>query len=671
MKIELMKQERMGVEGKGVLRSLQNDTLPLVDLLIREAFQNSLDATIPGVKATNVNVGVCQFDVKSLAEHLEGLTTVLIERYANNNSKAIYISDKNTMGLIGDVRTKEGNIYNLIYTIQKNQEQAGAGGSWGLGKTSYFRLGNGIVLYYSRVQLNDGTYEERLAGSLIEDSTQENRLLDNNRGIAWWGRKDKDKTDEFDSTYPLTDHNQILTVLDVFGIKPYIDGETGTTIIIPFIDEEKLLPKHEDECKALNWWETSLESAIEIAIQKWYAPRILNPYFDGAYLIPSINGNILSPDKFQPFFKIFYDLYLQGIKKESYGDVNVEPIKLSRRGLSSDNGIVGWISYGAYDNSNLKMLPPDNECHPLEYFGYGDVSALEKTNTKIVAYARKPGMIVEYDINGDWSKDIQPFDDKFLFSFFIPNSEGLLYEQYREKDINTLEDYLRKTEKSDHAKWEDIPLNNTKVTIIERIKRNNSKVIDEKYNGSQEEIHHSMASVLGKKIGDKLLPKNEVVGKSSVGPTGIGSKGSTGQTGKKRTASIDVIGVETNESNDLIVLFNLGIEQAIVAEVSVDVRIGTKNYDENNWKKDMGNDVMYPFSIQSIFVEKINDADIQLYSDKLVDERLSIHFTSFGNLSSFRVKNNLGTEILNIQGKLLMKVNDGLMQPTLVVCEVK
>lgn len=666
-----MKQERMGVEGKGILRSLQNETLPLIDLLIREAFQNSLDAAKSGAKATKINVGICDFDTDLLAEQLEGITELLNKRYAHSHQKAIYISDKNTIGLIGDVRKKEGNIYNLIYTIQKNQEQAGAGGSWGLGKTSYFRLGNGIVLYYSRVQLDDEIYEERLAGSLIEDSTKDDRLLDNDRGIAWWGEKDKSDYDEYDSTYPLTDHNQIRIILDIFGIKPYIDDETGTTIIIPFINKDKILPKYEDESRKLYWWESSLEGAIEISIQKWYAPRILNPAYDGAYLIPSINDQLLTPDKFQPFFKTFYELYSQGLKKKSFGNINVEPIILNRRGVSSDNGISGWLAYGAYDKNNLKMMPPDNEVHPLEYFGCGNIEDLEKTNAKIVAYARKPGMIVEYDINGDWSKGVPPFEDEFLFSFFIPNSKGKLYEPFIEKDVVTLEDYLRKTEKSDHAKWADVSLNNTKVTIVERIMRNSSKIMDEKYNGLQKETSQSKASVLGKKIGDKLLPKNGIAGRRGIKSVGQQSGGGSGQSGRKHTVSIDVLGAEMNEFNDLIVVFKLDIDKKIVADVSVDVRIGSKNYNETDWIKDMGKDIVFPFKIQNVRVEKVNDSFIGLNIDEILDDRLSMHLTSFGNLSSFRIENKNETDKLIIEGRLVMKVNDVLMQPSLVVCEVR
>lgn len=666
-----MKQERMGVEGKGVLRSLQNDSLPLVDLFIREAIQNSLDATMTESKATIVDVGIKSFDSKELAKHLEGLTNTLEKRYGGADTKALYVSDKNTYGLTGSVRDKQGNIYNLIYTIQKNQEQAGAGGSWGLGKTSYFRLGNGIVLYYSRIMLSDGSYEERLAGSLIEDSTKDDRLLDNDRGIAWWGDKDKNSADDYDASYPLTEPKQIQQILDVFDIKPYKDSETGTIIIIPFIEEDKLLPKYDDENKAVRWWESNLESAIEVAIQKWYAPRILNPLFEGAYLIPSIGGSILSPDKFQPFFKIFYDLYIQGLKKKSKGIINVDPIKLSRRGLSSDDGTVGWASYGLFNKSSLKMLPPDNEVHPLEYFGFSDVSDLENTNAKIVAYARKPGMIVEYDINGEWTKDVQKFENSFLLSFFVPNSDGILYEPYIEKDIKTLEDYLRKTEKSDHAKWEDIPLNNTKITIVERIKRNNSKLINEKFNGLQEDIEHSKTSALGKKIGGLLLPKNGIAGKMAIKPMSEDSDSNSGLPGNKRRVSIDIAGVESAKQNELSVLFNLYIAESVSADVSVNLRIGNKNYDEADWKKDMGEESEYPFLIKNIFIDRINEDSVGLYVDQLASDTCSIQFSSFGNLSMFRVNNNQKSSNLVVQGKIYIEIKDNLIQPSLIVSEVK
>lgn len=668
-----MRQERMGVEGKGILRSLQNDTLPLIDLLIREALQNSLDAVKKDAEQVYVNIGICEFESHLLEEHFEGISDKLSERYSGQRTKAICISDKNTVGLTGNVRKKQGNIYNLIYTIQRNQEQKGAGGSWGLGKTSYFRIGNGIVIYYSRIETEQGDYEERLAGSLIEDSSNDTRILDNDRGIAWWGQKDKDSHSNYDSTYPITDSDKIRRILSIFNIEPYIDEETGTSIIIPFIDENRLIPKHEDEGMIPPWWEKSLEDTVKIAVQKWYGPRILNKYYEGAYLVASVNNKLLAPDDFQPFFRKIYDLYVSGLKQKGSEGISVDRIELRNRGISSDKGTAGWLSHGLFTKEDIKMTSPDYEVHPLEYFGYSNAADLEKTNSKIIVYARKPGMIVEYDINGEWSKTASPSDEGFIVGFFIPNSKGMLYDKFTEPGVVTLEDYLRKTEKSDHSEWEDVPLNNIKITIVSRIKRNVSRTLQENYNDSEEIQYQSKASVLGRKIGDILLPKQGISGKTPVKPgkPGTGETGGQagGKTNTKRT-SIDVLNAEINENSCLEVSFAINIVAGISADVFVGLRTGTKNYNEEIWKKDMGQSAVYPFVIEDIFIENIEDENIHLNSDDLRDERLSIHFTSFDSTSSFRLINNLDSEALEIKGKLAIRVKDMLMQPIVTVSEV-
>ncbi|MCG4788632.1 hypothetical protein L0N33_25225, partial [Roseburia faecis] len=68
----------------------------------------------------------------------------------------------------------KSNFFKLVFGLGKNQEANGAGGSWGLGKTSYFRIGCGIVIYYTRIKAEQD-YEERLIASLIEDPRSEKR----------------------------------------------------------------------------------------------------------------------------------------------------------------------------------------------------------------------------------------------------------------------------------------------------------------------------------------------------------------------------------------------------------------------------------------------------------------------------------------------------------------
>ena len=47
--------QSMAQDGDAILRSLQNKSLPIVDLMVRESLQNSLDATLPESSETIVD----------------------------------------------------------------------------------------------------------------------------------------------------------------------------------------------------------------------------------------------------------------------------------------------------------------------------------------------------------------------------------------------------------------------------------------------------------------------------------------------------------------------------------------------------------------------------------------------------------------------------------------
>ena len=108
-----------------------------------------------------------------------------------------------------------------MYEICKPQEAAGAGGSWGLGKTVYFRICIGLVIYYSRIKEKDG-YASRLAASCVENENDADAMIPlwqgkSSRGIAWWGVSVGDN-----ATQPVTDEAYIVlpkyhTVIFVHG----------------------------------------------------------------------------------------------------------------------------------------------------------------------------------------------------------------------------------------------------------------------------------------------------------------------------------------------------------------------------------------------------------------------------------------------------------------------
>ena len=55
MKIEIAEHGRMTESGRSLLRLIQNQEMPLLDLLVRESVQNSLDAVNPEKPFVNVD----------------------------------------------------------------------------------------------------------------------------------------------------------------------------------------------------------------------------------------------------------------------------------------------------------------------------------------------------------------------------------------------------------------------------------------------------------------------------------------------------------------------------------------------------------------------------------------------------------------------------------------
>lgn len=240
----------MGQVGSSVLRVIQNNSDLLIDLFIRESIQNSLDAGDKDSNKPYVNIDfiINVFDAKKLNRQLEGITDILEFKHTEECYKYIAVKDSNTTGLTGPLKGSEvrnnkyGNLQKLVYHVGKPQDEPGSGGSWGYGKTLYYRISQiGLVIYYSRIKKEDGEYESRLCAVMCEDENSNDAILpplgnNNKSGIAWWG-----ETDESGNTWPVTDDESINVFLKIFDINPYTGNDVGTIVIIPYINEQLLL----------------------------------------------------------------------------------------------------------------------------------------------------------------------------------------------------------------------------------------------------------------------------------------------------------------------------------------------------------------------------------------------------------------------------------------------
>lgn len=644
MKIEIAEPGRMTQTGSSLLKLIQNNNMPTLDLLVRESVQNSLDAKKEDSKYVEVDYLTGKFDSIGLRNELEGITTSLEKRFPQKEYDFIAVRDSHTVGLTGEMNYKKvknndyGNLLKLIYEICKPQESEGAGGSWGIGKTVYFRIGIGLVIYYSRIKTQNGDYASRLAASYVEDETRRDAMLpvykdQSKRGIAWWGEQIGENL-----TQPVTDEKYISEFLEMFGIDPYSEDETGTTIIIPYIDAEKLLTSNRTEY--LNgkgepitpYWCHSIEDYLKIAVQRWYAPRLNNRNYNlGAFLRMKINDNGLGFDEMEPVFKVVQALYNRAnyvneedIFNNTDTEVKIESVNL--RGCLEET-TSGKVAFAKVSRELLGMNPPVNKPEPFMFLNCEIRD--EDVNRPVLCFVRKPAMIVSYENVGAWVTNIPTTTrEEYIFAIYVLNSSNNL------KGCPTprsLEEYVRRSEMADHTSWEDWSEGNYNPRIITKIQNGVNKLISKEFISEVQIAKPKINSGLGKMFGDMLLP-----------PDGFGKRPGPGQTTGQGQSSSSRKGYHFKVEMDKIKYISSGMIVPLILEISgkkkiigtafqIQIDSESKKIEINEWESKMG--LTTPFEIQDTRVEiimidgqMVNKAEV-MNSDKDKIEMLGILFS--------------------------------------------
>lgn len=677
MKIEIAEPGRMTQSGSSLLRLIQNNNMPILDLLVRESIQNSLDAKKDDAQYVSVEFKTGIFDHGQLNQELEGITENLNDKFTEAKYKYLAICDTNTMGLTGPlyfdevVNNKYGNLLKLVYEISKPQDAAGAGGSWGLGKTVYFRIGIGLVLYYSRIINAHGEYESRLVASMVEDELKECTLIPayedkTKRGIAWWG-KGKDKN----VTCPITDEEEIRKILSYFNMQPYSGDTTGTSIIIPYIDEEALLKHNRTENEEFGevapYWFNSLEDYIKIAVQRWYAPRLNNSkYKHGKYLRVLINETGISKSNMEPVFEIVQSLYnraighdgLEDILTLGLGNTNVQEIKLNK---VLEKTCAGKVAYTKVPSELLKMNSPGNKPSPYIYLNC-EVRDKDK-NKPIVSYTRKPGMVVAYEDVGAWVDAIPSSSrGEYILAMFVLNSDNKLSEQ---SEPMYLEEYVRQSEMADHTSWGDHNVAKSNPKIVFKIQNQVKSKIAKEF-VEIEENENRVNSGLGKMFGELLLP-----------PQDFGKKASHSNKGSKSNKTVEkhknVIFTLDNSktkftSEGLHTIFKVSskdLVKFISIELGIDSESGTISTEQ--WENGIG--LAMPFEITKAVVKKCNITD-SLSTTILKDclggqcEEIEIRNMKSNNGINYGVELELQTpDILDVEIELILKIHRRDLKP--------
>lgn len=203
---------------------------PKVEALVREAVQNSMDASLGNghcvrVRFTRSRVagGEVQFLFEGLSDHLKAsdIQTVSLGKIG---FPFLAVEDFETTGLGGDVdppgkSTVLGDFYNFWWSDGSMRKRGKSGGRWGLGKYSFF--GASKLKSFWGVTARSEDKRVFLMGRSLLKSHSINGIRYNIDGFY--------SKDDF---YPISDTDVIRKFSDLFLLSR--KGESGLSIVLPY-----------------------------------------------------------------------------------------------------------------------------------------------------------------------------------------------------------------------------------------------------------------------------------------------------------------------------------------------------------------------------------------------------------------------------------------------------
>lgn len=599
MKIQIHERKNMVFTGSKILKSIMDTSTPGIDILVRESIQNSIDAVLPEKEYAKISFNYGKFKNTNLTNKIEHLQEKLDDINANEEYNYLAIIDTNTCGLLGepygdiDDKNKPHNLNNLVYDFMNGKNDYNAGGSWGIGKSVYYRYGIGLCFYYSRTYENE-KYLHKLAGVLIQDETTDTCLLGKrSSGIAFLGDLNEENV-----SIPIYDEQEIIDFLNVFNLPVFKNDETGTIVVIPYFDTTKIL-NHRINNEYCPWEKDFLES-LKISIQRWYFPRLNNKNYHDKYFICSINNSIKI--ELNDFFKTLQDLYNEIIIDANYKDI-------TNKDIDKEKGILGKFKYKKFTLNELSInIAPNNLPSPYVMLDI-DADKLDG-NPGIIFYTRKPGMIINYDI--DKICKYHSLNDECFVGIFVLNDDLQVKNEF-------LGRYIRLTEKANHKEWIDGNFQEfpffSNFKPFTKICYNIKRILKEEFSHNIISNIDNDNSIYQKKLGEKLMP-----------PEDYGTKPSP----KNRNSTATLKNVSLSKEKKYSVFFN-GFEGEYLSysfeiflktnenfKSELYIKTNNKNYSFNEWEE-LG--FAFPCLIKQISIDEyyINKNRFPLNFKKDVD----------------------------------------------------
>lgn len=627
--------------GSSALRGLMDELTPGIDLLVRESIQNSLDAAASPEIPVNIDFDFGPSRLKPLCDCLDTVSATRLSNTVSgkHSGVSLTISDRNTIGLDGPTDytdgpdhdpIKPGNFLKLTSSIGLRNQNSGAGGSWGIGKTVFYRVSATPVVYYSRFR--DATeYRERLIVSLIEDhdNTPE-PISPKSTGFSWWGRPS-----QAENPQPVEESAVIAEVAHHLGLPRFSGSDTGTVVLIPEIRIGQFPAlDHSDTTSFPAPWvpressPSAFADYVRIAVQRWYAPALARD--DVGAPVIRVNAKPITRDDLLPLFGIFAALFRKARYSEDapeLSEIRTETVQLNSTFTTGTKaGSLSIVSLSP-ESPVLQMAPPDNGPDPQTQITNFAASVPENRGV-IVANIRSPGMIVEYHLEDEWVSRSSVQNVKgFLFALFVLQGSALLTDQYPQ---TSLEEYIRLHEPPAHNRWEDgKSKGGAALNLVTRLVRNVQKKI-EKHATTDEPRFERKHSRLARMLAADLLPNG--FGRQSTLPY------ATHFEKQKKTPKSNAVGVLEIDPRDvryhedtIEVPFVLTDGKLLAVDLELQVEASSSRMNARRWHKDIGTpfpcryyaakDLEYQHPVHG----NTSLADIQPNETSTEDEHVSIN----------------------------------------------
>lgn len=261
------------ITGEGFRRLLGRPALGLLQTVIREALQNSMDATLP-----DHGPRVLLRSRKLIGSELQTLRDLVLSEIPADTGAAglraelskesfevFEIADFRTSGLAGPTRAdlvsdgpEDPDFVNFMRNVGAARDTHQGGGTYGYGKTSLYALSQHSTIIVDTQTTCNGEAVRRLMGCRLGGTFDaiEGDVRKRFTGRHWWGRLDGTSGVE-----PVVG-DEAVQMAGAIGLPERSDVETGTTIMIvsPRLDEgddeDKRLPigPHLLETVLWNFW---------------------------------------------------------------------------------------------------------------------------------------------------------------------------------------------------------------------------------------------------------------------------------------------------------------------------------------------------------------------------------------------------------------------------------